>query len=46
MNENTMPKLVALDEVRSSLEQLREAYELARQLWDLAPWDMPMGERI
>ncbi|MBQ9430077.1 MAG: hypothetical protein IJU44_00850 [Kiritimatiellae bacterium] len=44
MSEKMLPKPVILDEVKPSPEQLREAYELALQLWELAPWDMPMGE--
>lgn len=44
MNDDMIPEPVALDEKKPSPEQLREAYELAQRLWELAPWDMPMGE--
>lgn len=44
MKENLIPKPILLDDVKPSKEQLREAYELALRLWELAPWDMPMGE--
>lgn len=44
MNENMIPEPIVLDDKKPSPEQLREAYELALRLWELAPWDMPMGE--
>ena len=44
MNGNTTPEPIMLDDAKPSPEQLHEAYELALRLWELAPWDMPMGE--
>lgn len=44
MNDSQIPKPVLLDDVKPTKAQLREAYELALRLWELAPWDMPMGE--
>ncbi|MBR4171850.1 MAG: hypothetical protein IKR48_09375 [Kiritimatiellae bacterium] len=44
MSDGQSPKPVVIDNVKPSPEQLRKAYELALKLWELAPWDMPMGE--
>lgn len=44
MNENRIPKPIILDDEKPSPEQLREAFEIALQIWKLQPWDQPMGE--
>ena len=44
MNENMIPKPIMLDDEKPSPELLREAFEIALQIWKLQPWDQPMGE--
>lgn len=44
MAESQILEPVTLDDSKPSQEQLREAYELAFRLWELQPWDMPIGE--
>ena len=44
MNDNRIPKPISLDETKPTVEQLCEAYETALRLWQLQPWDLPMGE--
>lgn len=44
MNENRMPEPIMLDDVKPSPEQFREAFEIALRIWELQPWNQPMGE--
>lgn len=44
MNDGNIPKPLSLDDTKPTELQLHEAYEMALRLWQLQPWDMPMGE--
>ena len=44
MNDNQIPEPIMLDDTKPTDQQLHEACEVALRLWQLQPWDMPMGE--
>jgi len=44
MKENRIPEPIMLDDEKPSQELLREAFEIALRIWELQPWDQPMGE--
>ena len=44
MADNHIPQPIMLDDTKPTQQQLREACEIALRIWQLQPWDMPMGE--